>query len=120
MPVHCAFDPRGFLTIRVDEPQQAEESARSMRDALAAVAGTHPAVLIDRRQAMPAQTPYIQAIVAQVKALPEAHRPRRVAILVADATSFGVARMVEIMLEGVVPIRAYRKEEDAVGWLLAA
>jgi hypothetical protein len=81
------------------------------------------ALLVDRRNAAPPPTMYVEEV---VRFLSEhsSELPRRVAIVVCDeAAAFGMARMTELKSEATnlnVTMQAFRNHGEAVRWLTDA
>jgi hypothetical protein len=80
---------------------------------------TYRAVLVDRRQAAPATTEFVNAITDFMTA----HRAQiaeRAAIVVANDTSYGMSRMTQLLADSRNPhlqVRVFRSREDAAAWL---
>ena len=80
-------------------------------------------LLIDRVSAPAPTTEFIDALVLAFPQFAKDLAHSRVAILVGDAASFGMARMLSIKLEmrqAAPPVAVFRDEHQAVNWLIAA
>ena len=80
-------------------------------------------LLIDRVSAPAPTTEFVDSLVIAFPQFAKDLAHSRVAILVGDTASFGMARMFTIKLEmqqAVPPVAVFRDERQAVTWLIAA
>jgi hypothetical protein len=125
MPFVIAADPEArFAIYRVRDPYTVQEwrdtTLALFRDEVYRASG---ALLVDRREATPPATMFVEEIVRFLSAHTE-ELPARVAIVVRDEdAAFGMARMTELKSEATnlnVMMQAFRKYDDAVRWLTVA
>ena len=124
MPFVIAADSAArFAVFRITDPYTVPE----WRDATLAlfsdgVYRATGALLVDRRDAAPPTTIFVEEIVRFLSAH-DSELPARVAIVVRDEdAAFGMARMTELKSEATnlrVTMQAFRKYDYAVHWLTA-
>jgi hypothetical protein len=124
MPFVIAADSAArFAVFRVRDPYTVQEwrdaTLTLFRDEVYRATG---ALLVDRRDAAPPPTLFVEEIVRFLSA--HTHElPARVALVVRDEdAAFGMARMTELKSEATnlsVAMQAFRKYDDAVRWLTA-
>jgi hypothetical protein len=75
--------------------------------------------LVDARTASAAALPNrdIRAIIDELRALGPRLDGAPIAVLVRSEVSYGLVRMLEILLEGEVTIRPFRHQDEAINWL---
>lgn len=61
----------------------------------------------------------VRHIVESVRQLGTAHRLGPTAIVVSGDLAYGVVRMLEVLLEGICPVRPFRTTAQAEEWLAA-
>ena len=122
MPFVIAADAGArFAVFHVKDPYTVQEWRDATRTLFSdQVYRATGALLVDRREAAPPATTFVEEIVRFLSAH-VTDLPARVAIVVRDEdAAFGMARMTELKSEATnlsVAMQAFRKYDDAVRWL---
>jgi hypothetical protein len=122
MPITVSHDAAGrFALVSVTDPYTIEEWCATMLivwDSAAFV--TTRALLIDRRHAEPLSVSFVDTMTRFLAEHQRQIAGTRTAIVVRDATGFGMGRMTELKASVDNPnaaIRPFRDYDDAVRWL---
>jgi len=122
MPVTWSVDRLGrFAVMAITDPYSIEEW-RSAVVAMMFATSARPklSLLVDRRRATPPSSEEVTQMIEFFEKNSSALTGRRAAIVVADDTGFGVARMIELRSRLELPggtMRVFRRYDDAVTWL---
>ena len=122
MPI-SVYPGRGeqFTTLAVVDPYTYEEWASAFAHAIESPAFQQSrAVIVDRLNASPISNEFLERMLLFGRAHAQELSGSRIAIVVADETSFGVARMAQLRSEFEFPtllIRPFRTIDAANDWL---
>src|SRR5262245_34258629 len=122
MPITWSHDrSRRRLWLTYTDPYTLDEWAGVAR-AIADGALPCATVLVDRRQASPPTREYVNAVVAFMERHARQFERVRGAVVVTDAASYGVSRMIETVAEllTLARLRVFEDYADAVAWLEGA
>jgi hypothetical protein len=124
MPVTASADPaERFAILTVTDPYTFEEWRTGVLAAAAEVPFRNfRRMLIDRRRSVPPTTAFVDLMLRFAAEHAADAGGVRTAVVVADSTGFGMARMAELRSHGSIPeasIRVFREYDAAVDWLVA-
>ena len=118
MPIVCTFDPeRGLINTVASGEVGLRDVAAHLREVSAQPWFPAPALADLREVSGSTPSDEVRAIVGLLRQLAPQLSSAPIAVLVASDLSYGLVRMLELLLDDVIAIRPFRDPEAAIRWL---